>query len=120
MTERPRRPAGSPNGGQFVGPLQPESDAELNPVSTPYERGFGWHGTFYASPDADFTTAEQVINYFAEHLPPDTAVAKLRRLVAQEELWKSDTKLRVDMAAAMRHWDAQNPAPGPTGWCKQV
>lgn len=113
MTEQSRRPAGSPDGGQFSSQHRPESEAELEPSRTPYERGIGWPGTFYAAPDHLFTTAEQVVNFFDEHPPPDAAVAKLRRLVTVDQKQQAETRLRDDIRDLLGRWDADHPEPQP-------
>lgn len=113
MNDQPRRPAGGPDGGQFAEAARAESAAELEGAEpTAHERGLGWMGTFYAAPD--FTTAEQIVNYFDEHLPPDTTVAKLRRLANERETARANARFYADMEAAMRHWDEQNPSPEPS------
>lgn len=110
MTEQPRKPAGSPDGGQFNESGKPESDLELE-VSN-YDRGIGWSGSWYAVPD--FLTAEQVHNFFAEHNPPDEAVARMRRLVNQRRSDEASDHYRDDFNARVAQWDAENPAPGAT------
>lgn len=106
MSEQPRQPAGSPRGGEYAPAARGESSVELSDDS----RGIGWSGSFHAAPP-DFDTAEQVVNYFTEHPPPDETVWRLRRLLTAQRKNRADDLWRADARAHLAAWEAQNPVP---------
>lgn len=106
MSEQPRRPAGSPQGGEYAPLARSESPVEL----TDDDKGLGWEGSFHAAPTC-FTTAEQVCGFFAQHPPPDATVFRLRRLLTARRKAQIDELWRADLRSRLAAWDAQNPVP---------